>query len=218
MTGVPRHSREAIVRAALAVADREGLERSSMRRVAEELGVGTMTLYSYFAGKDELLDAAVEDVAASVPLPPDDGPWQSRLRALVQEIHRSLVEHPSGVELRLKRPILGRAALRTTEAGLQILREAGFDDAGATRAWRSLFVYVFGSAAFNPSRVEGGRLDEWRQLLEALPPEEFPSLSAGASQAVATMSGEEQFVYGLDRLLAGLEAEVKRGKREAGPG
>ena len=218
MTGVPRHSREAIVQAALAVADRDGLGRSSMRRVAQELGVGTMTLYSYFDGKDDLLDAAVESVAASVRLPSDDGPWQARLRALVQEIHRSLVEHPCGVELRLSRPILGRAALRTTEAGLQILREAGFDDADATRAWRSLFVYAFGSAAFNPSAVDADRLDEWRQILEALPPEEFPSLSAGASHAVATMSGEEQFAYGLDRLLAGLQQELTRGKRRAEPG
>ena len=199
-------SREQILEAAIALVDRGGLERTTMRSLAEELGVGAMTLYSYFSSKDELLDAAVEHVAASVALPAQTGPWQDQVRRLVRGIYRFLSQHPAGVELRLKRPILTRGALRTTEAGLQILLAAGFSRAEAARAWRTLFVYAFGYAAFNPPTVSAGTQREWEALLAGLPPDEFPALSGGAAQAVATMSGEEQFEHGLDRLLAGFEA------------
>lgn len=177
-----------------------------MRRLAEELGVGTMTLYTYFRDKDELMDAAVDRVAATVVIPPSEGPWRTRLRALIKEIYRSLVEHPSGIELRRRRPILTPSALRTTEAGLQILQEAGFPRAEAARAWRSLFVYAFGFAAFTPAHVPEETQREWEARLKALPADEFPALRAGAREGVETMSGEAQFEHGLDRLLEGLAA------------
>lgn len=202
-------TRERILDAALALADREGLETVSMRRLADELGAGTMTLYTYFSDKEELLDAAVDRAAANVPIPSGAGPWQCQLRGLIKEIHRSLVEHPSGVELRRSRPILSLAALRTTEAGMQILVAAGFSPGEAARAWRSLFVYTFGFAQFTPARVPANTRREWQRRLEALPSEEFPALTSAAGQAVDTMSGEAQFDHGLDRLLRGLASDLE---------
>jgi AcrR family transcriptional regulator len=203
-------SREEIVEAVLSLADRRGVEGLTMRAVARELGVGTMTLYGYFASKDELMDATVERAAEGVRIPADDGPWRPRLRALFEEIHRSLLEHPSGVRLRLERPMLTPAALRTTEAGLSILEAAGFSRREATRAWRALFVYTFGHAAFTPARVPGSAEREWLALLSGLPGDEFPALTAAAGEAVETMSGEASYGPGLDWLLDGLEALLAR--------
>lgn len=201
-------SRERILAAALALADREGLEAVSMRRLAEELGAGTMTLYTYFRGKDELLDAAVDQAAAAVTIPPDEGSWESQLRALIKEIYCSLVEHPSGVQLRRSRPILSPAALRTTEAGLRILLRAGFSRTDAARAWRSLFVYTFGFADFTPPELPPAVRRDWQERLEALPADEFPALTSTAREGVETMSGEAQFDHGLERLLRGLASDL----------
>jgi AcrR family transcriptional regulator len=203
-----RLTREEIVEAALVLADREGLESATMRRIAQALGVGTMTLYTYFRDKDELLDAAVDHAAASVDIPEQGGPWRVRLRGLMKEIHRSLIAHPSGVELRMKRPLLSPAALRTTEAGMQILQAAGFTKAQAAHAWRLLFVYTFGYSAFTPPEVSVRTRREWRRLLARLPAEGFPALSGAADEAVETMSGEAAYDHGLDRILDGLEASL----------
>ena len=210
-------SREQIVDRALALADRHGLEALTMRRLADDLGVGTMTLYTYFRDKDELMDAAVSRVASAVVIPPVEGPWRPRLRTLIKEIHRSLVAHPSGVELRRTRPMLTPAALRTTEAGMRILTGAGFSPAEAARAWRSLFVYTFGYASFTPPDVPAQTRRDWQSRLEALPADEFPVLTAATSDAVETMSGATAFDHGLDCLLDGLEASMRaksgRGRR-----
>jgi TetR/AcrR family tetracycline transcriptional repressor len=101
--------RTEIAEAALALVDREGLDALSMRRLAAELGLGTMTLYGYFATKDELLDAVVARAATGTrPIQVPDGPWQQRLRTLARAWHRNLARHPSLVQLRLRRPIVVR--------------------------------------------------------------------------------------------------------------
>ena len=202
-------SRERIAAAALELVDREGIDALTMRRLGRELGVGAMTLYGYFADKEELVAAVLDRASADGPAIPVEGPWRERLRALMFGIRETLVRHPSGVELRLRRPILSRGALRVTETGLQILDEAGFPPAEAARAYRTLFVYVFGFASFNP-RGSGEEVKrETLAVLRALDPEAYPRLSGAAVEAVETMAGEdEQFAYGLDRLLDGLEASL----------
>ena len=198
-----------IAEAALALVDREGLDALSMRRLASELGVGTMTLYGYFATKGELLDAVVARAATgrrgiSVP----EGPWDERLRALARAWHRNLARHPSLVQLRLRRPIVGREAFRLTEVGLAALREAGFSPAEAARAFRVLFLYVFGTATFNDPEVTPSRRKELAVSILSLPEEEFPVLAGMAAEMGETMGGEEQFEFGLDVLIAGLAARA----------
>src|SRR3954464_12450051 len=94
-------SREAITKAALALVDREGLGALSMRRLAAELEMGTMTLYGYFRTKDELLEAVVEEAAAWHRLPDAEGSWKERLRALARGMRQALGRHPSLIEVRL---------------------------------------------------------------------------------------------------------------------
>ncbi len=201
-------SRERIGRAALALADEHGLDALSMRRLAEELDVGTMTLYGYVRGKDELLDAIVDAAMEDVEPPQAGGTWREQACALVWAARRNLLRHPALVQIRLRRPILRPEALRTTEAAMGLLVQAGFTSGEAAQAFRILFIYTFGSVAFNaPASPEAGAQESARALTE-LPAEEYPSLRAAAGDLPTTMSGDEQFVYGLERILDGFEARL----------
>lgn len=209
---VSTDKRSEIAQAALEIVDREGLDALSMRRLASELGLGTMTLYGYFATKDELLDAVVARAAAGRrPLAVPDGPWDERLRAIARAWHANLARHPSLVQLRLRGPIVGREPFRLTEVGLAALHEAGFSAAEAARAFRVLFIYVFGTATFNDREVTSRRRKQLAMAVLRLPEEEFPVLSGMGAEMGESMGGEEQFEFGLDVLLAGLAARVAAG-------
>ena len=204
----PARSRESIARAALDLVDREGLDALSMRRLAAELEMGTMTLYGYFRTKEELLEAVVEEAAGWGRLPRLRGGWEERLRALARGMRTALSRHRSLIEVRLRRPIAGPRSFRGTEVGIAALVDAGFDRAEAARAFRVVFLYVFGFVAFSDPGAEV--TDERRRAQTAvaatLPPEDFPLLSEMASEMAATMGGDEQFEYGLDVVIAGIAA------------
>lgn len=202
-------SREVIARAALSHVDAHGLEGLSMRRLARELSVGTMTLYGYFRGKDELLDAVVDVAMQDVDLPAPQGSWREQARELVLASRRNLLRHPALLAIRLRRPILRPEALKTTERGMRALTEAGFTPAEAAHAFRILFVYTFGSVAFDAA-TPADVADESARALAALPHDEYPALRAAADELPATMSGDEQFDYGLEHILDGLEARLGR--------
>jgi AcrR family transcriptional regulator len=189
----------------------------TMRRLAEELGVGTMTLYGYFRSKDELIDVVVDTATEEPRVMPGAGPWKDQLRELFQGVRETLLKHPSGVRLRLARPMLSPGALRVTETGMEILTRAGFGKADAARAYRTLFIYTFGFVAFGSPEAPDETKRFTRAAVMALPPEEYPVLTSAAREAAEAMAGDEQFGFGLDRLLDGLEARLQssRGGRRA---
>jgi AcrR family transcriptional regulator len=202
-------SREQVVQAAWQLLEEEGLEGFTIRRLASELGVAPMTIYGYFADKESLLDAVIEDGSKRLSLPGGSGPWRARLRGLFVELYRVLSAYPFVVEMRRRRSLMTPGVLRFTEAALEVLIEAGFSIDEAARAFRPLFVYTFGSAAFNPGEEEI-ELSRRRGLgvIAALPREEYPAVTEAAFPLAATLAGEEPFEYGLDRLLDGLEAQL----------
>jgi AcrR family transcriptional regulator len=204
----PRFTREEIARVALEVADQGGLEALTMQRLAERLGIGTMTLYGYFATKDELLGAVIEAAVEPTELPSTEGGWQDQMRSLVGVAHRTLTRHPALVQIRFREPILRPYALRFGERVMGILRAGGFDAAEAASAFRLIFTYTFGFAGLSPARsTEQAR---WQAAVAAgaLPEEEFPNLTATAAEWTQAMAGADQFAYGLDRILDGLQARL----------
>lgn len=210
----PELSRESILDAALVLVEREGHEALSMRRLATELGVGTMTLYGYFDGKGELLDALVDSVAGAAPLPRLRGGWRARLTAVMTALHEGLSAHPALARLRTAQPLVTPAAFRFTEAGVAALRDAGFDAATAAQHFRTLFVYTFGVAVFGATATadERGRV---AGALAALPPDEYPTLSAHLAEMVDTLEPALQFKHGLETILDGIEAAVPGRRRRA---
>lgn len=201
-------TREEIADAALELIDREGFEALTMRRLARELEVGAMTLYGYFRDKDELLDCALDRAARRFSFVKGEGPWRPRLRELIHTMMQALTEHPGAVEVRVRRPILNPGALRAGEAGIAILREAGFDTAEAAAGWRLLFTFTFGYAAFSAAEPSAEQQAEWRRQLAALPVESYPVLSGEPASVVPWMAGRQPFEHGLELILDGLEARL----------
>jgi AcrR family transcriptional regulator len=197
-----------VTEAALELAREGGVDAITMRRLAHRLDVGTMTLYGYFRNKDELIDAMTDAVTEDANIAVGEGSWREQLGELLRGIRRALDEHPVGVEIRRRRPILSPSALRVSEAGLQILERAGFGRADAARAYRTLWLYVFGFAAFNSPEDPADLKRHVRGALAALPLDEYPLLTSGVDEAVSAMAGNEQFEFGLDLLLDGIEAKL----------
>jgi AcrR family transcriptional regulator len=201
-------SRDGVARAALDVLDRDGLDALSMRRLADELGAGTMTLYGYFRNKDELLDAVI-DAGFEDFEPPAPGPAPlASLRALMLASRDVLRRHPALVEIRGTRPIVRPRGFQVTERAVGLLVDAGFEPGEATSAFRLLFDYVFGYATVNRRPPSPELRREALASIVALPPEEFPVVTSVAEAMADAVAGEGQFEYGLDRILDGLEARL----------
>jgi hypothetical protein len=144
-------------RAALELADAEGVDALSMRRLAELL--------------DGLIDAAVDDAEELRT----DGAWRDSLRDAVMTARRNVLSHPALVELRFRRPVLRPEALRFAEAIMVILTGAGLPRDEAARAFRLLFTFLFGYAALSPAGTEEAAGRAARSALSALPPERYPA-------------------------------------------
>lgn len=201
----PRFSRREIAQTALELVDREGLEALSMQRLARKLGMGTMTLYGYFRDKDELLEAVVDAAVSPATARPLTGSWRGQMRTLVERAHATLSRHPSLVAIRFRQPILRPDALRFGERIMAILLQAGFAPPEAAGGFRLIFTYTFGFAGLSPERQAAQARRRAAAVAVALDSERFPNLSATAAEWTQAMAGPEQFRWGLERILDGLE-------------
>jgi AcrR family transcriptional regulator len=206
-TGRGTLSRERVVAAACELVEREGLAALNMRRVAEEFGVTPMSLYRYVRDKEELVDAVLDALIDRRPVPDARGPWRRRVIELMSWLRQELERYPDVLALRLHRPLLSPGALTLTERVMRALTEGGFASVAAARAYRALFAYTFGYAAYGPRQQ--GSADQAKTLatLLTLPAEEYPVLREAARAAAVSMA-EEQFEFGLDALLDGLVARL----------
>src|SRR5438874_9444108 len=121
-------TRERVLRAALKVADRSGVEALSMRKLAAELGVEAMSLYNHVANKDDLLDGLVELIAADIDFAPDARDWKAAIRRPVVSLHEVLSRHAWAAGLWMQGKSLGEARPRFADAVLRGLRIGGFSD------------------------------------------------------------------------------------------
>lgn len=208
-------TREQVACTALEFLDRQGLEALSMRRLAAELGVGAMTLYTYYRSKEELLEAVVDTAVAEAGAPRLDGPWQQQLAELLRHVRRTINRHPALAKLRASRPVLRPEALRFAEVALGILRAAGLDKRDAAMSFRLLFTYVFGYATFSPQTRVARARREAAAAMRALPVESYPQLTAAAEEASEAMGGDEPFEFGLALIIDGIETRVQSRRHRA---
>ncbi|MEE2060316.1 TetR/AcrR family transcriptional regulator [Rhodococcus artemisiae] len=207
---------ERIIEAALRLSDTDAdLDRLTVRRLATELGVGTMTLYSYFRSKEDILDGMADHVLGRMSLPdePDHNPAEA-LRTVGYAFLTMMREHPSVVRLFSSRVTDSPTALRgAMEAVLQRLVDAGIPGPDAVRCYGFLITYAIGFASYQAPR-QWGRLDD-EDGIEArrqrshfyagLAKDEFPQVVALADE-VAELPYDSQFEAGLS---AYIEATVR---------
>lgn len=203
-------SKQRVVVEAVRLADREGVDGLSMRRLAGALGAGAMSLYHYVASKDELLDAMIDIVFEEIELPPEETDWQSAMRRVAASTRQVLARHPWAIGLMESRTSPGPANLRHREAFTACLRKAGFSALTATHANWLLNSYVYGYA-LQAASLPFDTADELAEMTEdvylpQLPPDEFPYLNESAAALVAAgYDPAEEFTFGLDLVLAALE-------------
>lgn len=139
----PKLSRQRVLQKALEIADREGIQALTMRRLAQELGVEAMSLYYHFANKDRLLDGMIDLVFAEIELP-SKGTWKSRIRSRAISARQALGRHHWALGLMESRTPPGPATLRHHNAVLECFRKNGFSVAAAAHAYSLLDSYIYG--------------------------------------------------------------------------
>lgn len=197
----PRLTREAVLAAALTVIDEAGLEACTMRAVAAELGVEAMSLYWHVPGKEALLDGVVERVLAEVADEREElHDWRANLASFAHTFRDVILRHPNTVSLLASRALGAYAAAgRMTEQGIARLEAAGFDRQTAIRAARSVARYVVGFTLAEAARPPR--------------PAPAPTTSPALDELLARVAGDDQgelFAFGLDVMLDGLEARLRR--------
>lgn len=203
-------SKQRVVAEAVRLADDEGVHGLSMRRLAEALGAGAMSLYHYVANKEELLDAMIDAVFEEIELPAEDTDWQTAMRRRSISAREVLGRHRWAIGLMESRTSPGPANLRHREAVTACLRRAGFTVVMATHANWLLDSYVYGHALQSAS-LPFDTVDELADMaknvyLPQLPVDEFPYLNESAAALVAAgYDPSDEFLFGLDLVLAALE-------------
>ena len=203
-------SRERILRAALAVLDREGLEAISMRRVGEEVGVEAMSLYNHVANKAAILDGIFELVLAELPPPARTATWQAALRDRARGLRAILREHPNALPIFATRPAVTPASMTHVESALDGLRKAGFSTEDALSTFQVLVAFVVGHAvaSFSPRKPD----EDSRPAYDRLDEESFPRIREVAL-ILRSHDLEDEFEFGLDAMIAGVEARNARKRR-----
>ncbi|MEU7631615.1 mycofactocin system transcriptional regulator MftR2 [Nocardia sp. NPDC049220] len=190
-------SESEIVEAALRVVRQDGVEKLSMRRLSRELGVSPMAPYYYVADKRELLDLVATAALTGVRTPPpESAPWQQRLRALVDQIDEKLRKHPGLGDILIEQ-MLGKQ-LDLIAAVMDILADAGFDDRNVLAAYATIHTYLFGRSRVNP-RDRSAPADVT-----------LPDVVGRATRYIADLRGRYSYDFGMDVLIAGLEAQLVR--------
>jgi AcrR family transcriptional regulator len=216
-------SRERVVRAAIAVADAEGLPAVSMRRLASELGVAAMSLYRYVGNKEELVLLMADAVFSEINVSTFDGAdWRTRLEAVSRAQWAMSRRHawvPSVMSL--TRPLLAPNGMVLTEWSMRAVHDAGCDLVTALRVSVSLAGFVLGLALSvqldtEAERETGLTSDEWMQAQDAafegiMASGRFPMLAGVGQIPDFDLDLDSLFETGLALMLDGFAALIERG-------
>jgi TetR/AcrR family tetracycline transcriptional repressor len=201
--------REDVVRAALAIGDREGLDGFSMRKLGRELGVDPMAAYYYFPNKAAVLDGIVDAVLAEVhPYLDPAAPWDDQLREVARAQTAALRAHPHALPVIATHPPFTEASIWQIEATAKILHDAGLSPWQALLAIETLSSFMIGAAlaevGVQPDGVANPTETEVRDRIARLPSDQFPILTAALAEWTPSAQGAS-FEDSLEILIAGIK-------------
>jgi AcrR family transcriptional regulator len=202
-------TQEAVVDAALAVLDADGLDLLSMRHIGRTLNTTAAALYWHVGSKDGLLDLIFDRVIGEQEVPdPDPERWEEQIKGVARTMRATIIGHRDIVRLSIGRIPLGPNALRYADRVLAILRAGGLSPALAVAGHQLLFSIVMGFCIDETG--EGGQPpaespgpEDARAYLSSLPADRFPHL-VGLAGEVASSDPEERFELLLDVYVSGL--------------
>jgi AcrR family transcriptional regulator len=198
-------SERRIAEAALQLVDEAGVEGLTMRKLAQRLGASPMSVYTYFADREAVLEAVTQLVLAEIEVPPEDAGWRETIRAVMRSIREVGLRHPNAAPLINRFPPRTLDALAFVEAAFRAFRRAGFDDRSTVRCYRALAVYSMGTFDVELSGYFG-RHPAARPVEGSL---DVPTTArvlphvAAIAPLVADQDDGAEFEYGLGLLLDG---------------
>jgi TetR/AcrR family tetracycline transcriptional repressor len=207
-------SREAIVERALAVADTEGLDAVTIRRIAQDFGVTPMALYWHVQNKDELLAAMGQAFFRGMGRRYGrTGRWDEQLRGVLEALIAALREHPAAAELSLGQVLACEEGQEIAEFTLGLLREAGFDVTDAADIARlamqvaiMLVTQQAGEELQTPADERDAVLAQKRAALHQLPAERFPRLLEATDALTDCADVDGYYASGVEMFIAGVRA------------
>jgi len=202
-----------VVDHALKLADADGLDTLTIRKLAQDLSVTPMALYWHFRSKDDLLEGMAEQVWSKIEVNVDAAqPWWAQLQGGLESLIRVLRAHPSAAQLVHEHEKRNEAALRATEATLQILTSAGFDAQHASEVARSTLwtgiMLVMSETGYHPELSDDERAEFQRRNqveLAMLPAARYPHLVRCAAP-MANCDPEFHYRLGVELFIAGVRA------------
>ncbi len=207
-----RLSKERVLQAAVTLAARDGIESLTMRKLADELGAGAMSLYHYVPNKDRLLDGMVDIVFGEIELPSTRDDWKAAMRKRALSTREALRRHPWAIGLMEGRTNHGPANLSLHNAVLGCLRAAGFSIEMTVHAYSVQDAYIYGfalqerdMASESPDDFAAEAQRQMHEYHDVLA--DYPHLVevVGGYVARAGYDYATEFLFGLDLILDGLD-------------
>ena len=216
-------TRDRVLQAALELADAGGFHSLSMRKVAGSLGVEAMSLYNHVANKEDIVDGLVDRVFAEIAVTePGTLDWKVAMRERAISVRAALGRHRWAVGLMEGRMNPGPANIRNHDAVMGCLREGGFAFRDAVHAYSVMDAYIYGFALQErglPFDAPEESAEVMRRQRETIPSmDEYPYLVEIATELEkAGYDYDEEFIFGLDLVLDGVERFRDAGGSSASP-
>jgi AcrR family transcriptional regulator len=207
-----RLNKDRVLRAAVALADKAGIEALSMRKLAEDLGVVPMALYKHVASKEELLDGMIDIVVGEIDPPASDVSWKTTIRQRILSARRSLQRHPWAAAAIESRADPSPVMLAYIDSMIGILRAGGFSPDLTHHALHALGsrLYGFTQEIFNDSQgIDPQAMEMLARQMEG-PFPHIAEMTRTVYHDEASIVGQGcddqfEFEFALDLLLNGLE-------------
>lgn len=212
-------NRVRVLQAAVDLADREGIDALSMRRLGGELGVEAMSLYNHVAGKEDILDGMVDLIIGEIDPAPDDGDWKHALRSRILSARRVMLRHPWASSVITSRKEASQVMMKYMDSVGGMMMAGGFSVDLMHHAFHALGSRVLG---FSQELFDDSSPDvdpDQMAIMARQMANEFPNIVAVMDQiqhddASVVGSGcddQWEFEFALDLMLDGLERIKERG-------
>lgn len=188
-------SREVVVRAAVQIADADGIDALSMRRLSQRLGVTPMAIYRYLPDKSGLVDVVIDESLRVVPLADPSGPLMDELSHCLNGLYELLRDHPGLARAVGDNPMEGPVAAQIADRVLELLQRNGMDDGSASDLLVAAFSLTLGCALYRSSRAARTQLSKVG--------EEAPAVHRVRDRLAMAGVQDAMFRGALERLVAG---------------